>query len=87
MSYRNRMPQSATLHTRLLAFMLILMLSSACSVFKPKPVQPWDRDILARPEMQLDVDLLQLEMDNKIYTSKEASRGGAGVGGGGCGCN
>ncbi|MDH5184744.1 MAG: DUF4266 domain-containing protein [Gammaproteobacteria bacterium] len=79
-------PLPKTLH-RCLATLLILSLLSACSVFKLKPVRPWDRDILAKPEMQLDADVMEAEMDEKIYYSKEASRGGAGVGGGGCGCN
>jgi len=43
-------------------------------------VQPWERDVLARPEMSLDNAALDA-------ASKEASSGGRGFGGGGCGCN
>lgn len=50
-------------------------------------VQPWERDLLAKPGMQLDNDPLRLALDEHIYFSKEASTGGAGFGGGGCGCN
>lgn len=50
-------------------------------------VEPWDRDILARDEMQLVVDPLEAATDDHIYFSKEASSGGRGFGGGGCGCN
>ena len=50
-------------------------------------VQPWERDLLAKPGMQLDGDPLRLALDEHIYFSKEASTGGAGFGGGGCGCN
>ena len=50
-------------------------------------VQPWDRDVLARPEMQIVSDPLEAAVDDHIYFSKEASSGGQGFGGGGCGCN
>ena len=50
-------------------------------------VQPWDRDVLARDEMQLVSDPLESSLDEHIYFSKEASSGGQGFGGGGCGCN
>ena len=50
-------------------------------------VEPWDRDILAKDEMQLVVDPLEAATDDHIYFSKEASSGGRGFGGGGCGCN
>ena len=50
-------------------------------------VEPWDRDILARQDMQLVTDPLEAATDDHIYFSKEASSGGRGFGGGGCGCN
>ena len=50
-------------------------------------VQPWERDVLARPEMSLDNAPLDAAIDEHIYFSKEASSGGRGFGGGGCGCN
>ncbi len=50
-------------------------------------VDPWDRDILAKDEMQLVVDPIEVATDDHIYFSKEASSGGRGFGGGGCGCN
>ncbi len=50
-------------------------------------VKPWERGTLAKPEMQLVADPAGNAMDEHIYFSKEASVGGAGVGGGGCGCN
>ena len=57
---------------------------AACSL---EPVEPWDRDILAQKKMQLIPDTLENYADEHIYFSKEASVGGQGVGGGGCGCN
>jgi hypothetical protein len=50
-------------------------------------VQVWERDILSRPEMQLDRPILDRAIDDHVYFSKEASSGGRGFGGGGCGCN
>lgn len=50
-------------------------------------VEPWERDILAKEEMQLVADPLEVAIDEHIYFSKEASSGGRGFGGGGCGCN
>ena len=57
---------------------------AGCSVLG---VQPWDRDVLARDDMQLVSDPVELSLDEHIYFSKEASSGGQGFGGGGCGCN
>ena len=50
-------------------------------------VEPWDRDVLARPDMQIVSDPIESAADEHIYFSKEASSGGQGFGGGGCGCN
>ncbi len=63
---------------------LLLTGVSACSL---EPLQSWERDVLAQKKMQLDPYPLDAFLDDHIYFSKEASRGGAGVGGGGCGCN
>ncbi|MBD3671030.1 MAG: DUF4266 domain-containing protein [Gammaproteobacteria bacterium] len=73
--------------TQLMIFGVLLSMLAGCSYLNPKPLKPWDRDVLARPEMQLDADSMEDLMDTKIYFSKEASRGGANIGGGGCGCN
>jgi thiol-disulfide isomerase/thioredoxin len=50
-------------------------------------VHPWERDVLADPVMRMISDPLETEFDDHIYFSKEASSGGRGFGGGGCGCN
>jgi hypothetical protein len=50
-------------------------------------VKPWERDLMARPEMQLDAAPIDSAIDDHIYFSKEASSGGRGFAGGGCGCN
>ena len=56
-------------------------------VFTIKEVKPWERGILAREDMQLVTDSIELSVDEHVYFSKEASTGGGSVQGGGCGCN
>ena len=58
---------------------------SACSLVSP--VQPWEKGMLAKPEMTFDSDALDTTFVEHTYSSKEGASGGAGVGGGGCGCN
>ena len=68
---------------RKILFCLVpVMLLPACTT-----VQPWERDLLAKPSMALVPDKVTNALDEHIYFSKEASLGGQGVGGGGCGCN
>ena len=50
-------------------------------------VKPWQRDLLAKNAMKLDAYPLDTALDEHVYFSKEASSGGRGFGGGGCGCN
>ncbi len=69
---------------RLFNLLIIGGFLSACSSMG---VQPWERDLLAKDSMQLVPDYLDNFYDEHIYFSKEASSGGQGVGGGGCGCN
>ena len=65
-------------------FAALLSVASGCSSMG---VEPWERDILARDDMQLTTDPVEAAIDDHIYFSKEASSGGRGFGGGGCGCN
>ena len=66
-----------------LLFTFVIFLTGCSSM----GVEPWERDILAKEEMQLISDPLEASIDDHIYFSKEASSGGRGFGGGGCGCN
>ncbi|MFC6440261.1 DUF4266 domain-containing protein [Bowmanella sp. JS7-9] len=50
-------------------------------------VQPWERDLLAKDEMALDAEGVDIGLDDHIYFSKEATSGGRSFAGGGCGCN
>ena len=67
---------------------LLTMVSSlsACAGFYSPP-QPWEKSLLAKPEMTMDGDGLETAFTQHIQGSKEGSSGGYGVGGGGCGCN
>ncbi len=63
---------------------VLMIIAGGCSSMG---VEPWERDILAKEEMQLTTDPIEAAIDDHIYFSKEASSGGRGFGGGGCGCN
>jgi hypothetical protein len=68
-----------------LAILTSLMLSACgCSALG---VKPWQREVLARPEMALNAEPIDAAIDDHIYFSKEAASGGRSFGGGGCGCN
>ncbi len=69
---------------KLALIMCCCFLTVACSGLG---VKPWERDLLAKPEMEMTADALDLSFDEHIYFSKEASSGGQGFAGGGCGCN
>jgi len=64
--------------------LLTTFILSSCAY---EPVKPWHRDVLSKEMAQLIPDPLENESDEHIYFSKEAAKGGQGVGGGGCGCN
>ena len=71
---------------RLLLFAMSTSLFMGCSLVKE--VKPWEKETLAKPIMQfggLHPEVTTFE--SHVYFSKEASRGGSGVAGGGCGCN
>ena len=65
-------------------FMLPLWLHGCTAI---EPVSAWERGYLADPAMQWDRGKREAKFAGHVYTSKEASSGGAGAAGGGCGCN
>ena len=69
---------------KLALFALICSALPGCSTLG---VHPWEREVLAREDMQLDSNALDTAFDDHIYFSKEGTSGGRGFGGGGCGCN
>jgi hypothetical protein len=68
---------------KVLFFLMVLSVSGCTSL----GVEPWERDLLATKEMSLSGSAIDAALDDHIYFSKEASSGGKGFGGGGCGCN
>ena len=59
-----------------------LVITSGCA-----NVKPWQREHLADELMQADRNPLVTSYREHIWFSREEATGGAGVGGGGCGCN
>ena len=72
---------------RRLLLALVPALPSLFSLTGCTTTQPWERGTLADYTMRSDRDPLIGPMTEHIYFSREASSGGQGVGGGGCGCN
>jgi hypothetical protein len=68
-----------------LALLILPLAAAGCASFDPP--KPWEKGVLARPEMQFDADKLDAKITQHIYASKEAATGGDSISGGGCGCN
>ena len=54
---------------------------------RPPPVQPWQREYLARPAMRFDGDPEEDRFRQHWMGSREGADLGFGQPGGGCGCN
>lgn len=67
---------------KLPTLLLVLVLPSCTVVSTPS-----ERVNLAQKVMDPQRDLLGEAMSDHMYFSREASHGGNGIGGGGCGCN
>ena len=65
---------------RLLAILLVTLLSSCA-------VKPWERGNLAKKNMAISPNPSLNALRDHAFISKEASQGGYGGSGGGCGCN
>ena len=75
------------LHPRavLMAVLLVsALLGGGCA---GRRVQAWQRGSFADYTMRADRDPLATAMAEHTWVSREASTGGRGVGGSGCGCN
>jgi hypothetical protein len=70
-----------------LAMLPLTACSTLADITHTETVKPWDRGLLAQDSLQLEPDAMQSYVDDHIYFSREASTGGKGIGGGGCGCN
>ena len=69
---------------RILLLVGMALLLAGCASLGPRP---WEKDLMARHEMQVDPYPLQTAAEDHVYFSKEASSGGRSFAGGGCGCN
>lgn len=67
---------------RILLGLFLVFACSACS-----PVKPWEKQDLARDDMQIDAGSVNASLMHHFYFSREASSGGNVFSGGGCGCN
>ena len=65
--------------------LLVMLQLGACS--SVETVAPYDRGYLAEDGMLWESNPRNAKLKGHVYTSKEASSGGAGSAGGGCGCN
>lgn len=71
---------------KIITTILIAVFLNACTNIKE--VKPWEKGTLAQANMQLGGgDAMIKKINEHVFTSKEASFGGNGIGGGGCGCN
>ncbi|MCH9697314.1 MAG: DUF4266 domain-containing protein [Gammaproteobacteria bacterium] len=70
---------------QLIKFVFVLLVftnTTGCS-----HVEPWERGRLAKPHMSLDPEPTLTSLRDHVQVSKEATSGGSGTSGGGCGCN
>ncbi len=74
-------------YRRLIKFGLGLLLISVFTGCSNLGVKAYERGLLAKESMLLVSDPVEAGLEDHIYFSKEASSGGRGFGGGGCGCN
>lgn len=69
---------------RYLYLVFVLAFLSGCI----KDVQPWEKATLSKESMKEGgPNKLVTKFHEHIYYSKEATKGGGKIGGGGCGCN
>lgn len=62
-----------------------VFICSSCAI---EPVKAWEKGTLAEETMRFGgPNPMIKKFDEHIFTSKEATKGGGGVSGGGCGCN
>jgi len=73
-------------HTRCCCLsILAISILSGCTIV---PVKPWEKATLAQDIVKFGgPNPMMKKFEEHIFTSKEGSKGGGGVSGGGCGCN
>jgi hypothetical protein len=67
----------------------IVAIATCCSLVGCSfaPPKPWEKDLMAKPEMAMDGDPLEARFSKGVYTSRENSSGDGSAEGSGCGCN
>ncbi len=80
------MPRRRRLGRLLFALALVLAIPVAGCSHAP-PVQPWQREHLAKRAMRFDADPVEMRFRQHLFGAREASDLGYGEPGGGCGCN
>ena len=80
----NRLIELRRLALRTTALAALAVAACGCSTIGP---EPWEKDLMAKKPMQVDAYAIEAAAADHIYFSKEASSGGRGFAGGGCGCN
>jgi Domain of unknown function (DUF4266) len=74
-------------HRLLLVAGAVVVASVAGCASSPPPVQPWQREHLAKRAMRFDVELQEDRFRQHWLGAREAADLGYGQPGGGCGCN
>ena len=65
----------------------VLGLTVGCAHGRAPPVQPWQREYLAKRAMRFDADPVEMRFRQHMFGAREGSDLGFGQPGGGCGCN
>ena len=69
---------------KMIAAVLAIILLAGCV----EDVKPWEKETLAKKTMkESGINPDGKKFEEHMYFSKEATKGGGGVAGGGCGCN
>lgn len=71
----------------LAAATMAVLLSGCGATGIVTPVAPWEKGMLAQPNMRFERGRNESRYAAHIYDSREAASGAGSVGGGGCGCN
>jgi hypothetical protein len=69
-----------------LAVAAVMLMPAACA-HRPPPIQPWQREHLAKRAMRFDSDLAEDRFRQHWLGAREGADLGYGQPGGGCGCN
>ncbi len=69
------------------ALALLVAVPLSASTTGCATVSPWEREELARPDMQFEGNRDRSAGEEHATEVREGSSGGLGGGGGGCGCN